>query len=181
MRRLLVLGGVAAVLGLTLAAAPASAQNKKVKRDRYVLTQEEMLEHSDIATAYEAVQRLRPHFLKVTRSRGTLGSASMGSDPYSPPKPSKQGSASGGGGASGEPTTSTSGGGEPRGMSGSETSNAGPVLYIDDVEQQDLEEMKNVRVPDLMEIRYMQGTEASGRYGSGHEGGAILVKTNRGK
>jgi hypothetical protein len=41
--------------------------------------------------------------------------------------------------------------------------------------------MKNIRVPDLMEVRYMQGTEASGRYGSGHEGGAILVKTNRGK
>ena len=44
MRRLLLLGGVVGVLGLTLATAPASAQNKKIKRDRYVLTQEEVLE-----------------------------------------------------------------------------------------------------------------------------------------
>ncbi len=41
--------------------------------------------------------------------------------------------------------------------------------------------MKNIRAAEVFEIRYLTGNLASGRYGSGHEGGAILLKTNRTK
>jgi hypothetical protein len=52
------------------------------------------------------------------------------------------------------------------------------VLYIDEIKQQDgLDQLKNLRASEVLEMRYMTGNEASGRYGAGHENGAILVKT----
>jgi hypothetical protein len=51
------------------------------------------------------------------------------------------------------------------------------VLYIDEIKQQDgLDQLKNLRASEVLEMRYMTGNEASGRYGAGHENGAILVK-----
>ena len=43
-----------------------------------------------------------------------------------------------------------------------------------------IEKLKNLRVAEVKEIRDMNPIEALGRFRSGHEGGAILVKTNRG-
>jgi hypothetical protein len=54
-----------------------------------------------------------------------------------------------------------------------------PVLYIDEVKQDEVEELRNIRVVEILEIKYMNGTQASGRYGAGHEAGAILLTTNR--
>lgn len=188
-------------LGLVIAVsvavvAPIRAQEVeikpkvKVKRDKYVLTAEEVAERPDIVNAYDAVRLLRPNFLKPTRARGSLsatgaysggrpkpdlhslggdapapspGAPSTGPDPYKP-----------------SGTDAGSGGSSPYGgASGGASSSLMPVLYFDDVKQEDVDELKNIRVGDLVEIRYMSGTEASGRYGSGHEGGAILVKTKR--
>jgi hypothetical protein len=162
----------------------------KVKRDKYVLTADEIAERPDINNAYDAVRLLRPNFLKPTRARGSMsatgsysgdrpkidlhslggeapppspGAPSAGPDPYKP-----------------SGTETGSGASSPYGgSSGGASSSLMPVLYFDDVKQENVEEMKNMRAADLVEIRYMGGTEASGRYGSGHEGGAILVKTKR--
>jgi len=65
------------------------------------------------------------------------------------------------------------------GVVGNRSGKVPPVLYIDDVKQEEIEELRNIRVAEIAEIRYLSGTQAIGRYGEGHEAGAILLKTNR--
>jgi hypothetical protein len=192
--------GVAAALAAVLA-APAGAQSvdvkptQKVKRDKYVLTAEEIAERPDITNAYDAVKLLRSQFLKATRAKGgiTGNYAAGGYRPDAVGKPvsmgggGSTGSGTGTGGSSGEPKPE--GGLSPGGSSGDKSSEYGSasggnsstvaVLYIDDVKQTEIEEMKNVPAATVVEIRYMTGNQAAGRYGAGHEGGAILLKTNR--
>ena len=180
----------------TVLVAPVRAQEveikpaAKVKRDKYVLTAEEIAERPDLANAYDAVRLLRPTFLRPTRARG--GMSATGSYKGNRPKidlHSLGGDAppASGGSTSPDPNTSSgtetgegAGGSSPYGgSSGGASTSLLPVLYFDDVKQDNVDQLKNVLVADLVEIRYMGGTEASGRYGSGHEGGAILVKTKR--
>ena len=193
---LAVAGAMAAVLAI-----PAGAQSvdvkptQKVKRDKYVLTAEEIGERPDITNAYDAVKLLRAQFLKATRGKGGI-TGSYASGGYRPDvigKPvgtrsgGSTGSGSGTGGSGGEPTPdaglpSGSGGGEKTSEYGSASgggSSTTAVLYIDEVKQTEIEEMRNVPVAAVVEIRYMTGNQAAGRYGAGHEGGAILLKTNR--
>lgn len=191
---LAVAGALAAVL-----VAPAGAQSvdvkptQKVKRDKYVLTAEEIAERPDITNAYDAVKLLRSQFLKATRAKGgiTGNFAGGGYRPDVVGKPVGMGGSgstgTGTGGSSGEPKPE--GGLAPGGSSGDKASEYGSasggnssivaVLYIDDVKQTEIEEMKNVPAATVVEIRYMTGNQAAGRYGAGHEGGAILLKTNR--
>ena len=185
---LAVAGALAAVV-----VAPAAAQSvevkptEKVKRDKYVLTAEEIAERPEITNAYDAVKLLRSQFLKSTRSKGGLASKSEGGG-YRPDVIGKPvGSSSGGSTSSStdpdKPTGTagreTAGGTSPYGDAAGGYGATGAVLYVDDVKQQVLEEMRNIRASEVFEIRYLTGNQASGRYGSGHEGGAILLKTNR--
>jgi hypothetical protein len=186
---LAVAGALAAVV-----VAPAAAQSvevkptEKVKRDKYVLTAEEIAERPEITNAYDAVKLLRSQFLKTTRSKGGIASKSEGGG-YRPDVIGKPVGTSGGGGSTGssadpdKPTGTagreTSGGTSPYGDAAGGYGATSAVLYIDDVKQQALEEMRNIRASEVFEIRYLTGNQASGRYGSGHEGGAILLKTNR--
>jgi hypothetical protein len=192
---LAVAGALAAV-----AVAPVSAQSvdvkptEKVKRDKYVLTAEEIAERPEITNAYEAVKLLRSQFLKTTRAKGGLGTKSEGGGyrpdvvgaPVGLGGSSSGSSGSGSSGSSGEPAKPTSstgresgGGTSAYGDASGGGSGSSAVLYIDDVKQQNLEEMRNIRAADVFEIRYLTGNQASGRYGSGHEAGAVLLKTNR--
>lgn len=188
---------VAGALAVVLA-APAGAQSvdvkptEKVKRDKYVLTAEEIAERPDITNAYDAVKLLRSQFLKATRAKGGLTGNFAGGG-YRPDVVGKpvgmggSGSTGTGTGGTGEPKPE--GGLSPGGSSGDKSSEYGSasggnksitaVLYLDDVKQADIEEMKNVRAAAVVEIRYLTGNQAAGRYGAGHEGGAILLKTNR--
>jgi hypothetical protein len=176
--------------------APVGAQEVeikpavKVKRDKYVLTADEIAERPDIVNAYDAVKLLRPNFLKPTRARGSMSAtgAYRGDRPTTDLTPkSLHGSGESGSGSSGsggdKPTgmeTGSSGGSSPYGgSSGGASASLMPVLYFDEIKQENVDELKNVRVADIVEIRYMGGTEASGRFGSGHEGGAILVKMKK--
>lgn len=182
----------------TVLVAPVRAQEVeikpavKVKRDKYVLTADEIAERPDITNAYDAVKLLRPNFLKATRARGSMSATGA----YSGGRPttdlssrslhgSGESGSSGSSGSgdkppSGAQTGSDAGGSSPYGGSTGGASTAlMPVLYFDEIKQENVEEMKNVRVADIVEIRYMGGTEASGRFGSGHEGGAILVKMKK--
>jgi|KBSSwiStaDraftv2_1062776.scaffolds.fasta_scaffold20968_2 hypothetical protein len=190
-------GALAAV-----AVAPVAAQSvdvkpqTKVKRDKYVLTAEEIAERPDITNAYDAVKLLRSQFLKTTRSKGGLGTRAEGGgyrpdaigEPVGIGGGSPGGSSSSGGstGTSGEPPKPTesvgregSGGTSAYGDATGGGNGTSAVLYIDEVKQPNLEEMKNIRVAEVFEIRYLTGNQAAGRYGAGHEGGAILLKTNR--
>ncbi len=158
---------------LTVASAPVAAQ----KKDRYLITVEEIKEREDIATAHDAVRMLRPQWLKTARSKGSLGSAAFGSAASRP--------ASRNTGSEDDPTgkidaaSQTANADRDRMMSDEANKKSGPVVYFDEVKQESVEDLKNIRVAEIAEIRYMSGNDASGRYGAGHESGAILLKTNR--
>ncbi len=42
-----------------------------------------------------------------------------------------------------------------------------------------LEALRSYRVADIEELRYMSASDATNRYGTGYDGGAILVTTKR--
>ncbi len=178
---------------------PARAQNveikptSKAKHDKYVLTAEEIAERNDITNAYDAVRLLRPNFLKQIRSKGMLGQGASGA--YRPPTKAWEKPPGGDGGSPPtgspppapdptKPDPSTSSGTDQGTTSPFGSSSGGTyvsaVVYIDDIKQPGIDDLKSVRAGEVKEIRYLTGTEASGRYGQGHEGGAIMVKTNRG-
>jgi hypothetical protein len=180
---LAIVGVVAAVL-----ATPARAQQvelkptQKVKRDKYVITAEEIAERSDLRDGYDVVKVLRNQWLRVTRGSGTALSAS---DPTSTSTKVPTGCAHD---PSACPAAEPSAAPVPRergspyadaGASGGGISQAGPVLYIDDIKQDRLEDLRTIRPSEIEEIRYMTGNEASGRYGAGHENGAILLKRKK--
>lgn len=184
----LALAGVVAAVLVT--PAPVRAQQvdikppAKVKRDKYVITAAEIAEHPDLKDGYDVVKSLRNQWLRVTRGTGSaLGGGSTppvdrtvfgGCRPNdancTPP------SAGSGGGNTPVPHES----GSPYAESGATMNSpgkAGPVIYIDEIRQEGLDQLRTLRAADIFEARYMTGNEASGRYGAGHENGAILVKT----
>jgi hypothetical protein len=189
LRHLTALAVTCAIGALVLYPGRASAQQvelkpkDKIKRDSKVILADEIAEHPDLTSGYDVVKQLRSNWLRLTR--GT-GSALSGADPSNPDRP-KPGDQQKGcfRDPSTCPTSSGSGGpvphesGSPYAESGATTNapgQAGPVIYFNEIKQQGLNDLKNIRPGDILEMRYMNGTEASGRYGAGHENGAILVK-----
>lgn len=77
------------------------------------------------------------------------------------------------------PNRASGGGGNidegPMGMG----ANGMPALYVDDTPTPELDELKNIRTPEIVEIRYMTGRDGLARYGNGHQNGVIFVVTNR--
>jgi hypothetical protein len=189
----LALAGVVAVVVVT--PAPVRAQQvdikppAKVKRDKYVITAAEIAEHPDLKDGYDVVKVLRSQWLRVTRgSGGALGSGTTTAPDRTvfrgcrvdPNDPKCTGSSSGGGGGGTTPVPHESG--SPYAESGATMNSpgkAGPVVYINEIRQDGLDQLRTLRPADIFEARYMTGNEASGRYGAGHENGAILVKTVR--
>lgn len=178
----LVLGGLVAAVLVT----PVHAQQveikpaAKVKRDKYFILPDEIAEKPDLTNAYEVVKVLRNQWLRVTRgSGGGLGSgASATSGAYAPPKKCDQGTCPEASGSSGSPVPRESG--SPYAESGASMESAGaagPVLYIDEVRQERLDELRNIKPAEIAGIHYLTGNIASGRYGAGHESGAIMLKT----
>jgi len=147
---LLTIGGLLAPLGL---------QAQKPKRDRDVITRDELLEaDAKSPDLYQAVKRLRPHFLTVLNrgpSSTGVGAGSSGAPMC---------------GAVREPNCQT------RSMG---TVVALPVVYVDGMKSGDIEVLKTFATRDVEEVRYLTVTKAEMEYGLGHEGGAILVKLHK--
>ena len=59
------------------------------------------------------------------------------------------------------------------GMSG------GLVVYLDATKLGNAETMKEIRMAELQEIRYLPPSEATLRYGTGHENGVIVMRRRR--
>jgi hypothetical protein len=118
---------VLAVMPLILAACASGGTGAAGAPNRSVLTQEE-LAVSGFDTAYEAIERSRPEWL---RSRGTI-SLMHGTAEY-------------------------------------------VVVYVDRARFGEMSTLRDVRVTDIREIRYLSGPEATTRYGAGHAGGVIHI------
>ena len=143
---LLTIGGLLAPLGL---------QAQKPKHDRDVITRDELVEaDAKSPDLYQAVKRLRPHFLTVL-NRG----------------PNSTGVGPGGGGtmcdAAREPNCNV------RSMG---TVVALPVVYVDGMKTGDPEVLKTFATKNVEEVRYLTAAKAEMEFGLGHEGGAIVVK-----
>lgn len=180
---------VLALVGLFAAAlvAPVRAQQvelkptAKVKHDKYVITADEIAEHAELKDGYDVVRLLRNQWLRPSRgSGGALGS-------FASPAPIRQ-PAAGCGANSTDPACSTAGAPSPseRGSPYADSDGGGatagqflPVIYIDEIKRDGVNDLRALRPAEIFEIRFLTGNQALGRYGAGHENGAILVKTVR--
>lgn len=54
---------------------------------------------------------------------------------------------------------------------------AEPVVYVDGIRAGDLRELVRVRVANVVRIEFMRSSDATSRFGTNHQGGAILVTT----
>lgn len=52
---------------------------------------------------------------------------------------------------------------------------SGTVVYLDDTRIGGIEELRAIHPSDVREVRYLDGPQASARYGMNHGGGAIMV------
>jgi hypothetical protein len=51
-----------------------------------------------------------------------------------------------------------------------------PVVYLDNTKYGEVESLRNIPAANIAEIRYLSANEATTLYGTGHIGGAIVVK-----
>ena len=152
MTRMLSLLAAAALL----APAPAQAQ-KEPKKDRDLITREELLDaDAKSPDLYQAVKRLRPHFLTVLNR----GPTRTGVRPASPS-------------TGGRPCDAVL---ERDCGSSAQSDIPLPVVYVDGMKTGDPEVLKGIATKNVEEVRYLTATKAEMDYGLGHEGGVILVK-----
>lgn len=59
-----------------------------------------------------------------------------------------------------------------------DTSPVRALVYLDGSMLGDLRTLRSINMSSVMEIRYMNGSDATTRYGMGHTGGVILIKTH---
>jgi hypothetical protein len=52
-------------------------------------------------------------------------------------------------------------------------------VYIDNQRHGGIDQLANIQAPEIQEIRYMSGVDATNRYGTGHSAGVILVIRKR--
>ena len=197
-KALVLAGALVALVAVPLSAQDKDEANRKVKVNKYLITAEEIVDRAEMSTAYDVVKLLRPNFLKQTslKSRITSGysmGASRGPELGTCRRDCPDGGGTGSGSSGGSGSTGSSGAGTqgtagstPRGgpeMGSLDDNNRGmvsAVLYVDDMRQPTLDAtLRTIRAADVFEIRYLNATEALGKYGSGHEGGAVLLKTKR--
>jgi hypothetical protein len=56
---------------------------------------------------------------------------------------------------------------------------ANPVVYVDGVRRGGIDELRSIDKGTVSEVRYIDGSEATTLYGTGHMGGAIQVISRR--
>ena len=59
-----------------------------------------------------------------------------------------------------------------------DTSPVTATVYLDDSMLGNLQSLRSISMTSVKEIRYMSGADATTRYGMGHTGGVILIKTH---
>lgn len=135
-----------------------AAQGATANPARYTLTAVE-LQGAGVTNLYDAIQKLRPEFL---RTRGSQTIARM------PAPQSNRGPTSGGSGSSGQ---------------SSRTAQAVPIeavplkVYENDILLDSPTDLRKIDTKNVIEVRFVPGPEAGVRYGMNHSGGVIFVKT----
>jgi hypothetical protein len=118
------------LLAVLFLACASSKETTTERRSNYLITAEEIAA-SSARNAFDAVQLLRPNWLRM---RGAAGSTLRG-----------------------------------------ET--IAPVVYSDNVRLGGMENLSGIAAADIATIEYLSARDATTRFGTGHAGGAILVKS----
>jgi hypothetical protein len=140
------LGSLATVVLATTALALSPGDAEAQRRDRDLITREELVQSSQKSTdLYQAVRSLRSHFLQ-----GPRGPRSINADP------ARTGAGSVGAARPGEAPKA--------------------VLYVNGSRSGDVDMLRNIQTINVEEVRYLNPNAAAMQYGPGHDGGAILVK-----
>jgi len=118
------------------------------KKNPYLLTRDEIAATPHLETAYDAVQQLRPRFLRASKTFDLGGSMRASSSPA--------------GGTQDDPA-------------GGSVQSAGILVVINGVRRGGVTELRAIRVQEIESIRFLKHDEASGIYGD--QSGVIEVKT----
>ena len=62
-------------------------------------------------------------------------------------------------------------------VSMSNTSDAYPIVYLNNVRHGNLNSLRDIPVNDIQEIRFISASDATTRWGTGHGSGVIMVRT----
>jgi hypothetical protein len=69
-----------------------------------------------------------------------------------------------------------------RGQISIENTTAGnPVVYVDDTRMGGVEALHSIIPSEVQEVRHLNAADATNRYGTGHAGGAIIVRRRTGR
>jgi hypothetical protein len=153
--------------------APAQAGAAAERRNAFVLTAAEIAASPGLQNAYDAVQALRPHFL---RTRGAVSTSAGGMLGGGSSRPAGR---SGGQGQGSQPR----GSGEPdesNRASASMPEDVGILVYLDRQRYGRLNTLREIPVVTIEEIRFLNVGEATSQFGMGHPHGVIQVITKRG-
>ena len=133
-RRVLIGGLVAFVTACGLAGCKSSSEAPRAAASgaRNLITRDEITK-SRVSTAYDAVARMRPNFL---RSHGPTSSRQPRSEMYA-------------------------------------------KVYVDGSSMGGLDQLKGISATMVESIEFLPAHDATTRFGTGHEGGAIMVSTRR--
>lgn len=52
-----------------------------------------------------------------------------------------------------------------------------PIVYLDGIRTAELGALHTVALPDVVDVRFMSGPDATTRFGTDHVGGALLIRT----
>lgn len=153
--------------------APTQAEAAAPRRTPFVLTAAEIAEAPGVQNAYDAVQQLRPHFL---RARGAVTTSAGGLLGGGRSRPTSRGNGQGQGGQ-----PSNSGGAPPPESSGpSMPEDVGILVYVDRQRYGRIHTLRDIPVVSIEEIRFLNVGEATSEFGMGHPHGAIQIITKRG-
>ena len=118
-------------LPFLLAAGACATTSDSSGGSRNVITAEELAE-VEASSAFDAIQKLRPAFLR--RGRVNYEDDTM----------------------------------------------SHPIVYLDGLRFGGVDELRHIRSGELIRIEYLNGSDATLRYGTGHKGGVLLLTTRAG-
>lgn len=138
---------VLAMFALVAFTVSGEAQSKKVKKDRKVITAEEVTE-ANVSTAYEAVQKLRSDWLRQGQRQMTIyGRTGRASGEVQDPNRTMD--------AAGSVTL---------------------AVFVDGTELGGPEELQRIPSNRIEEMRFLSGSDAQQQYGARYAGGLIQIK-----
>ncbi|HEX2449980.1 MAG TPA: TonB-dependent receptor plug domain-containing protein [Gemmatimonadales bacterium] len=153
--------------GVVLVCAPRvlSAQQTSEARSFDVITAEQV-DRALVKNAYDAVEKLRPGFLRRAERPRTIVGNRKGQPEVAPV----------GRGRDTErmfatDRSSMDAGGGDVGRSGAMT----VMVYVDGTRVGGVQELKRIPSQDVREIRFLSASDAQARYGTGHAAGVIQV------